>query len=236
MKSKNSNICKIGEVRGNFLLLDVTNKRNNSGNLYYKVKCLNCKNIYETTYFSFLKRKSVSCDLCRFAIVREDKVINNWHVQKAAYVDSGNYYHFCVCLVCNKTRIVQVTNIFNGTSKSCCGKTHTSDAHIKIFYNRYKCNANYRNLVFTLSIEEFRDVVTKNCTYCGSGGSVEVYHKATKRYDYYNGVDRKNSNIGYTKENTTSCCKRCNRGKFDDSVKDYEAYLDKLIKFRTNNA
>ena len=70
-----------------------------------------------------------------------------------------------------------------------------------------------------ITIEEFREIVKKPCTYCGE--SVEVM-----------GVDRVNNELGYTIENSTPCCMVCN---FMKRVLSKEKFLEHIQKVYNNN-
>lgn len=75
-------------------------------------------------------------------------------------------------------------------------------------------NATKRKKDFTLSIEEYTNIVSRPCAYCGDVGKV--------------GVDRIDNSIGYTKENSTSCCKMCNYMKNKHSVMDFLSHIKKI--------
>lgn len=63
-------------------------------------------------------------------------------------------------------------------------------------YNVYGRNANLKNLEFTISFDDYSNVVTKECHYCG------VIHEKG-----FNGIDQTR---GYILDNCVSCCKMCN--------------------------
>jgi len=69
----------------------------------------------------------------------------------------------------------------------------------EINYSNYKRNAEYKNLDFNVSFEEYSIIVTKECHYCGV-----VQEKG------FNGIDRKDQSVGYIVDNCVSCCKMCN--------------------------
>jgi len=79
--------------------------------------------------------------------------------------------------------------------------------------------AGRRGLEFNITFEEFKTLVNSTCYYCGtppvySKFLTKYYNKSIKRDDlYYNGIDRKNSLLGYSIENCVSCCPMCNRMK-----------------------
>ena len=85
-------------------------------------------------------------------------------------------------------------------------------------YRIYKSNARKKNNEFTLSLEEFTEIVVFPCTYCG---------ESENRI----GIDRIDNEKGYTKENSTSCCKVCNYMKRKMSVKEFLQHIDKIYKY-----
>lgn len=80
----------------------------------------------------------------------------------------------------------------------------------------YRCNAKRRNLIFSLSKEEFRNLRGASCVYCGSQSP--------------NGVDRYDNRIGYTKENAVSCCRLCNYAKRDMPAADFIAWAKRVYE------
>lgn len=66
-------------------------------------------------------------------------------------------------------------------------------------YTEYKKNAFIRNLEFAINYDNYVSIVKNECNYCGI-----LQEKGI------NGIDRVDSNIGYTLENCVSCCKTCN--------------------------
>ena len=92
---------------------------------------------------------------------------------------------------------------------------------VQLQYGVYARSARDKNLVFSLSVEEF-DIIVKNpCCYCGT-----IQEKG------FNGVDRQNSEIGYIMENCVSCCQMCNYMKASLSV---DAFLGRVEHILTYN-
>lgn len=75
------------------------------------------------------------------------------------------------------------------------------------FY-RYKKSAKDRGLSFEFIKEDFKKFIDNNCFYCGEK-IIGI------------GIDRRNNSIGYTKENSLSCCKMCNKMKNNSSEIDF---------------
>lgn len=46
-----------------------------------------------------------------------------------------------------------------------------------------------------------------------------------------NGIDRIDSNIGYTKENSVSCCKFCNFAKHTMSESDFYKWIRRVYEY-----
>jgi len=91
------------------------------------------------------------------------------------------------------------------TAKTNENKKNSKDQN----YNVYKISANYKNLTFDISFQEYCDIVDKECYYCGI-----IQDKG------FNGIDRKNQEVGYKLDNCVSCCKMCNymKGSCSDEV------------------
>lgn len=79
-------------------------------------------------------------------------------------------------------------------------------------YTEYKSGAKYRGIEWNLSFEDFSVLWKTPCSYCGS--NIETC-----------GIDRIDSNLGYTKENITSSCKQCNQSKMDQSLDDFISWV-----------
>ncbi len=62
--------------------------------------------------------------------------------------------------------------------------------------------AKRRKLEFVISIEEYTELVSQPCYYCGGSLPEAGY-----------GLDRIDNKVGYIKGNIRPCCKQCNRAK-----------------------
>lgn len=84
-------------------------------------------------------------------------------------------------------------------------------------YAKYKGSAKERGLTFDLTMEDFMTFWQGDCTYCGD-------QIATV------GIDRLDSNVGYTLANCIPCCWECNRIKGDRSSEALNTHLLKMLK------
>lgn len=164
---------------------------------------------------------------------------------KYKIIDKHNIWSwFCEC-DCGKTTIVRQDYLLNNRIKSCgCLRSlNTSKRKSKnpigvnenAVYFQYLHSAKKRNLLFELSKEQCIKLFNSECFYCG----LKPYtKKAVHRnklnlierniYYYYNGIDRKDNNIGYTLDNCVSCCKFCNKGKSVYSESDFINWIESV--------
>lgn len=77
-------------------------------------------------------------------------------------------------------------------------------------YLRHKFCATSRNFI-PLCREIWKEIVKEPCFYCGGINNTL-------------GIDRVDNNIGYTKENSVSCCGICNRMKVDST---FDNFIDR---------
>lgn len=69
-------------------------------------------------------------------------------------------------------------------------------------YKFYKHRAENMRTEWLFTFDEFKQMISNKCHYCGC-----------KEEGEWNGIDRKNNNVGYTKENCVTCCTMCNMMK-----------------------
>jgi hypothetical protein len=139
----------------------------------------------------------------------------------------------CKCDCGNET-IVDGSKIKNGHTKSCgCLYKEVDYGHNRLkvgeasrntlVYN-YKHTAKVKGINFELTNDEMINMFESDCHYCGREPH-KVTHKKNLNGGYiYNGIDRKDNNkdIGYTIENTVSCCSKCN---FTKNKMDYDEFI-----------
>jgi hypothetical protein len=140
----------------------------------------------------------------------------------------------CKC-ICGMEKFYTTYVLTSGRAKSCgCQyryklKRLPNDIGIKRrIFNSYKQNAKKRDIQFNLNEEDFFNLINKNCAYCE--GKPSTRYKFTKyANDFkYNGIDRKDNNLGYSIENCASCCEICNRAKSDLTLKEWKEWLERI--------
>ena len=97
-----------------------------------------------------------------------------------------------------------------------------------------------RGLDWDLQSHEYWSVITQDCFYCGrepDKSRTSWTEKNTVELTIrFNGLDRFDNDLGYTKGNVVSCCTRCNRMKMAMTIDEFFtqvsriANLHKLVK------
>lgn len=143
----------------------------------------------------------------------------------------------CKC-ECGQERIVSLWDIKSGKTKTCrFDHPHYLDRSIPAFNQLYKHS--YKNralksgLDFELSKDEFRKLTKSNCHYCGSPPIGNKLTRTGNRESIYvyNGIDRIDSDKGYTLDNVVPCCSICNHAKNNMSYKDFLEWIKRLVAY-----
>jgi len=120
------------------------------------------------------------------------------------------------------------------SNKTPHNKLPIREAVINILYKNYYDRSNKKHIEFSLTKEDFKKLLFNNCYYCNCKPNQITKDKAKKQREdlLHNGIDRKNSNLGYTIDNCVSCCKTCNYGKRNLTEEDWFKYLNQLVNYR----
>ena len=82
----------------------------------------------------------------------------------------------------------------------------------------YQTSAEVRSLLFSLLYSDFIGLIKSECSYCGASPS--------------GGIDRRQSDRGYTLENCVACCSQCNYMKLDYSEDEFLAQIERIYQRR----
>jgi len=98
----------------------------------------------------------------------------------------------------------------------------------QLFFN-YKKSARERGYIFELSKDEFQELTSQPCHYCGAEPELK-YHaaKGTNGHYYGNGVDRIDNSLGYVTGNVRPCCKQCNIAKGVLSEQEFLGWIERV--------
>lgn len=141
----------------------------------------------------------------------------------------------CLC-DCGISKSYVAGSLSTGRTKSCgClsrettaefnrkTKTKVSYCTFSSVWQSYKKGAKDRQYEFSLEKDSFYTLTQGNCYYCGLKPLQErkSRNKDKKNNFFYNGIDRKDNDLGYTLDNCVSCCKHCNRMKMTQSESEF---------------
>lgn len=165
-----------------------------------------------------------------------------------AYVKSRINYYLCQC-ECGKQKEIRRNHLLakKTISCGCVQKTHAmkapGESTKQCLFNVTKHGAKARQLEFSLTRLEHDALIAQNCEYCGepphsannkirkNGTIIGNPIDAERATVLANGIDRKNSAIGYTTDNCVACCANCNRAKWELSITEFIAHCKKVAAF-----
>ena len=150
-------------------------------------------------------------------------------------------YVKCLC-DCGNIADVRKEKVLRGHTKSCgCLLKETQknlgnkfkkafgEAAFNECYYAYKKSAKQRNYSFELSKEEFKEIITQPCIYCGESLTQEKRAKGKNGTFKYTGIDRYDNSKGYVVDNCVPCCQKCNRIKGNMSIEEMLNRLEQIL-------
>lgn len=144
------------------------------------------------------------------------------------YCDCGNG-----CDVETKVLNQGVTNGCWYSAKDGKQRKESSVIAINTIYNGYKSKSKHRGINFELGKEEFVKLIKGSCYYCGTlpNNTFSTYGGNQKHTLFkHNGIDRTDSEKGYSVDNCVSCCSICNSAKNDLTVKQFREWVDRIYR------
>lgn len=174
------------------------------------------------------------------------KTFNKIKVISLSHIEKSRRFYNIKCLRCKKVSYMR-SDRFSGTQKlntcSLCRQENAMASSKKraspntvynVLYLQYKIGASSRNILFELSLEEFKKFITKNCYYCGQEATESKTSKTYNKTSIIiknNGIDRLNNNIGYNMINCVTCCKMCNHMKKNYSKDTFLKHIYKIYNY-----
>jgi len=156
----------------------------------------------------------------------------------------------CTC-ICGKIVYRQGSALLKYKEPNCgCKKSDyallpNQLAHKRAIIDTYKRHAIDRNLEFKLTEQQAIDIFDKDCHYCGIPPSntktvkpskrLRAKYKCTITTYYYSGIDRIDSNLGYSIDNCVPCCFRCNNSKSNLKLDDWKDWIKRAYQKMFND-
>jgi len=140
------------------------------------------------------------------------------------------YYWNCAC-DCGNTTVVDGGSLRQSRTRSCgclLGKWNKLSEGESAFHSvvsAYKAGAKRRGLSFELTEDEFREISSQDCFYCGHMPSniKRPSLRSNSGHYKYNGIDRLDNRFGYIDGNVVPCCENCNKAK---RTMPYDEFVD----------
>jgi hypothetical protein len=164
------------------------------------------------------------------------KKINIYEVISFSHNKLNTNFYNCKCLKCGTESVVKINLIRSNKNCQKCrkyGNEPTEKAQFNYKIDQYKQGAKKRNLVYKLTIKEFKELIFGKCYYCNDGPQERKYYNSRNKTKTisFNGIDRIDSLKGYTKDNCITCCEMCNRMKMTYGQ---EKFLEQIKKIYNN--
>lgn len=145
----------------------------------------------------------------------------------------------CLC-DCGRESTPSSCNLANGNTTQCrrCkwDKHVNPDSSTRRAFGMYARQAKSRSLSFELTFEQFKDMVTENCFYCGVEPRANSYSSESSVSVPMTGVDRLDSSLGYSPDNCVPCCGTCNKAKLDRTPQEFIDWIRRAADhLRTHN-
>lgn len=170
-----------------------------------------------------------------------NQYVGNWLISslhKTVRSKGRNFrYWLCICK-CGKLTWIRGETLKNKDIKGCTNcnlRLPNFGGSKRYIFRDYKAAAKKRNLEFTLTYEEFIYFLDQNCAYCGTLPG-NIFTRNTEIPFNYQGIDRVDNTIGYTKENCLPSCHQCNWSKGAMSKTDFLEWIDKVYNFNVKDA
>jgi hypothetical protein len=143
----------------------------------------------------------------------------------------------CGCLTVEKSQRRCVENGWTFETKS---PEEVARYHL---FNNYRGRARKYGMEFSLTQEQFKNLIGKPCAYCkrppyarvefhGNRRSTALHRDRPPGKSYsvvYTGIDRVDSSKGYTVDNCVPCCKPCNYAKGNMSFEEFKKWSSDLF-------
>lgn len=157
-------------------------------------------------------------------------------IERVANGASWKARWLCRC-DCGSETIVTAGNLKTGAVRSCgCLRREMTNkpegvAARNSVISTYRHSARTRGHVWSLTDDEFDTITSAPCAYCGLAPSNQQNSSPNGSFTY-SGIDRIDNSQGYVSGNVVPCCHPCNQAKAARPLAEFEAWLDRIARFR----
>jgi len=230
----------IGKRYGKLVVIERAENKN-KGRIQWKCKCDCGKEvIVATTALKLGRTRSCGC------LKVKDLIGNRYGrlvvIERAENNKQDEVCWRCKC-DCGKEKIISRRSLDTGRSQS-CGCYHKEviskppgEASLNKLIGDYKRRAEKSKLEakkskieYTLSDDEFKDLILADCYYCGKEPSQQQSKTRLNGNLIYNGIDRIDNSKGYVQGNVRTCCGKCNLAKKDYTEEEFELWIKAIYE------
>lgn len=219
-----------GRVFGNLTVLgpgELKTFTSGAKALYWKCRCT-CGIVTEVSGHSLRAGTSKSCGCLRSKSVYVGRKYGKLTIERVIGKSSKGVLMFeCVCDCGNKT-LAEAGSIVHRKSCGCIKKREFGEVNFHQLFISYKKAARDRGYLWDLTKEEFRFLTQNDCYFCGTPPNQTKQIPGTSDFYMYNGVDRLDNTLGYTKDNCVPCCGQCNLAKGKLTYSDFIEMIRKI--------
>lgn len=202
--------------------------RNKNGRHYYKIQCLwgyeGCSGEFyaEGRNLRYGTTKSCGC--------------KGHHEQARKLSERGDTMHQKAArekILTNRQS--KICERFGEAAKSFYTKAQL--LYVNAEYTYCKNAAKTRMLEFSLSYDQFLQLIVDKCHYCGIVPQLPTEYTNVLHVDrtqhHRNGIDRLDSSIGYVTQNCVTACETCNLAKNDMHIDSFLAWIARVYNHQT---
>jgi hypothetical protein len=230
-----------GLIKDGWKILKVYKTISGSYTKYALIECIHCGNKKLVIYYNFMKKDPVPCTSCGGkwidwaesmvgTIVGHYKILEYKRLIKRESNKKVDIFFKVQCIHCGKIREEELYSNSGWNRYSTCPECPRMElTYYERRFKEYQQSAKKRNIIWNLSLQEFINIATQKCYYCGEEPIYQsrIIGNKTETGDIINGIDRIDSSKGYTIDNCVPCCTHCNIMKMQYSI---DSFLSKVAQ------
>lgn len=230
-----------GLIKDGWKILNVYKTITGSYTKYALIECVHCGAKRLVIYYNFLKKDTVPCTKCGGkwidwaksmigSTVGHYKILEYVRLVKRESNKKVDIFFKVQCIHCGSIREEELYSNSGWNRYPNCPECPRMElTYYERRFKEYQQSAKKRNIDWNLTLQEFINIATQKCHYCGEDPIYQyrIIGNKTETGDIINGIDRVDSSKGYNINNCVPCCTHCNVMKMHYSEKEF---LNKVMQ------